>query len=248
MRLTISFLPLGEDPISLPLHYNYLLQAFIYNHISSRMSSFLHSRGYIYGKRKFKLFCFSRLGGKFKLLPDRGEIRFTDGVSLDISSPARDFIQEFGETLAREPEVEIAGNLLVVNSIEVHFRPSVGPTADVRMVSPVTIYSTLYSAGGVKKTYYYSPFEEEFCSLTRENLVKKYAVFYGSRPCCDDFEIKPLKVDKRCEKIVKYKGTVVKGWMGQYRLSGSPELIALAYDAGLGAKNSQGFGMFEMVG
>jgi len=35
--------------------------------------------------------------------------------------------------------------------------------------------------------------------------------------------------------------------MGIYKLKGGPELIHLVYDAGLGAKNPQGFGMFEIV-
>ncbi|MBC7189418.1 hypothetical protein H5U35_04285, partial [Candidatus Aerophobetes bacterium] len=41
--------------------------------------------------------------------------------------------------------------------------------------------------------------------------------------------------------------TLIKGWMGTYRLEGNPELIKFSYDAGLGAKNSQGFGMYEVV-
>jgi CRISPR-associated endoribonuclease Cas6 len=36
--------------------------------------------------------------------------------------------------------------------------------------------------------------------------------------------------------------------MGQYKITTSdPELFSVAYDAGLGAKNSQGFGMIEKV-
>jgi len=30
--------------------------------------------------------------------------------------------------------------------------------------------------------------------------------------------------------------TLIKAWLGTYRLQGDPELISLAYDAGLGAK------------
>jgi CRISPR-associated endoribonuclease Cas6 len=32
-----------------------------------------------------------------------------------------------------------------------------------------------------------------------------------------------------------------------YQIHGKPELISLAYDTGLGSKNSQGFGMFEIL-
>lgn len=39
----------------------------------------------------------------------------------------------------------------------------------------------------------------------------------------------------------------IKAWLGIYRLQGEPELISLAYDTGFGSKNSQGFGMFEIL-
>jgi len=35
--------------------------------------------------------------------------------------------------------------------------------------------------------------------------------------------------------------------MGDYKVDGAQELIKLAYEAGLGAKTAQGFGMFEIV-
>jgi CRISPR-associated endoribonuclease Cas6 len=48
------------------------------------------------------------------------------------------------------------------------------------------------------------------------------------------------------ERIVYFKHTVIKGYTGIYRLTGSPELIKVTYDAGLGAKSSEGFGMWEI--
>jgi len=39
----------------------------------------------------------------------------------------------------------------------------------------------------------------------------------------------------------------IKAWLGTYQIHGKPELISLAYDTGLGSKNSQGFGMFEIL-
>lgn len=46
--------------------------------------------------------------------------------------------------------------------IEVFPNPSLKDDVTIRMLSPVTIHSTLFSANDKKKTYYYSPFEEEF--------------------------------------------------------------------------------------
>ena len=44
-----------------------------------------------------------------------------------------------------------------------------------------------------------------------------------------------------------YKTTRITGWHGRFRLSGSPEMLDLLFHSGLGAKNSQGFGMFAPV-
>lgn len=44
-----------------------------------------------------------------------------------------------------------------------------------------------------------------------------------------------------------FKGTVIKGWTGLYELSLPEPLFQIAYDTGLGSKNSQGFGMVEVV-
>jgi CRISPR-associated endoribonuclease Cas6 len=60
----------SSNSIKLPKAYNHLLQGFIYKLIDNDLSKFLHTQGYRYGKRSFKLFCFSRLFGKFKIFDD----------------------------------------------------------------------------------------------------------------------------------------------------------------------------------
>ncbi|HDN84148.1 CRISPR-associated endoribonuclease Cas6 [Candidatus Aerophobetes bacterium] len=251
MRLTVTFQAL-DFPVELPLSYNYAVQSFIYHHISSNLADFLHNKGYRYEKRVYRLFTFSRLTGKYKIEEKDGKIVFTEPFKLQISSPVSDFLQEFAETLARSQDVIIKGNHLIVSSIEVHFSPPPTSSALIRMLSPVTIYSTLLTPNGKKKVYYYSPFEPEFSQLIQKNLIKKYVSFYNKTPTSDDFKIFPVKVNKGSEKIIRYtpkKGpeTIVKGWMGVYRIQGNPELIALAYDAGLGSKSPQGFGMFDIL-
>ncbi len=54
-------------------------------------------------------------------------------------------------------------------------------------------------------------------------------------------EVEVLKRGKMA--IIKYKGTVIKAWDAHLLLTGEPEILKLALGAGLGAKNSQGFGM-----
>ena len=64
----------------------------------------------------------------------------------------------------------------------------------------------------------------------------------------EDAYIRPIKVDtKRNFHIIIFKDFVIKAWSGIYELNMPHPLIKMAYDAGLGSKNSQGFGMWEIV-
>ena len=49
------------------------------------------------------------------------------------------------------------------------------------------------------------------------------------------------------EVVTTFKGTYITGWQGYYHLEGSNELINFLYYAGLGDRNSQGFGMFKII-
>jgi len=98
---------------------------------------------------------------------------------------------------------------------------------------------------GKKKTYYYSPYEEEFTDLIDRNLRKKFEAFRGKRPRARKMKIETMGRPK--EKVVKYRDNIIKCWMGYFILKGNRRLLKLAYDGGIGSKNSQGFGMFEVI-
>jgi len=120
----------------------------------------------------------------------------------------------------------------------------------VRALSPITTYSTLFDAAGKKKTYYYNPWEREFSQKILENLQRKARAYYGEGkelPSLDGAYIRPVKVSKKNEAIINFKGLWIKGWTGLYELNLPEPYFTLAYNAGLGSKNSQGFGMVEVV-
>ena len=64
MHLRIEFENNGAAEF--PIHYNHILQGFIYRTIDERMAAFLHDMGYG-NTRKFKLFTFSRLMGSYDI-------------------------------------------------------------------------------------------------------------------------------------------------------------------------------------
>lgn len=168
------------------------------------------------------------------------EIVFMGPVRWVIASPMEAFLESLATQLLREQALQLGSQRVELLSVEVeaplgHRRPLL-----VEALAPITVYSTLYTADGKRKTYYYSPFEAEFEELLLKNLARKARTWYGK-----DVEaeggIRPVKVSPRDEHIVKYKGTVIKAWTGVYELDLPLKLLELAFDAGLGAKNSQGF-------
>mgnify|MGYP000157704978 CR=1 FL=1 len=231
--------------MELPIHYNYIVQSFIYANLPSKLADYLHAEGFPYGKRSFRLFTFSRLLGEARRVGDR--LIFRSPVGLIVSSPYLDFLEGLAETLVRLRTFKLAQNEIYLDWISVHFTPCIKGDERIRMLSPVTIYSTLLTPAGGRKTYYYNPREEEFSRLIRDNLIKKYEAIYGGYKGEEEFVLEPIKVRREDEKIINYKGTWIKGWMGTYRIRGDPQLIKLGWDAGLGAKNSQGFGCFEIL-
>ncbi len=243
MRLTINLF--SRKALRLPLSYNEIIQGFIYRHLDEVLGNFLHNHGFIYKKRHFKLFTFSRIIGKVKV--GEGFFEITPPFKLIISSPYDKLLQSLAENLIRISEIYIGDNPVYIESINVHFTPPISDRVKIKMLSPVTVYSTLKKPDGKKKTYYYNPFEKEFSELTRENILKKYVAFYRKKPEIKEFAIEPLRVSKRDEKIIRYKNFIIKGWIGVYSIKGNPELIRFAYDAGIGNKNSQGFGCFEII-
>ena len=244
MRIKINLS--AETHLILPKSHNHLLQGFIYSLLDPLLRKRLHKEGYPYEKRRFKLFTFSRLLGKVKMFKEY--FQFNPPLKLIISSPKDEILQSLAEGLLKSPEVILGKNTVYIDSINVAARPSFNHKVTIKMLSPVTIRSTLYGADGSKKSYYYSPFEKEFCRLIKENLRKKYKIVFNKNLGHDfEFSIKPQKVPPSSEKIIIYKGTVIKAWMGIYEIKGNPEVIALSYDTGLGAKNSQGFGCWEKL-
>ncbi|MGC8935388.1 MAG: CRISPR-associated endoribonuclease Cas6 [Thermoproteota archaeon] len=240
MRVRINLRGRSKD-LSFPLSYNPLIQAAIYSNVSPELSKFLHDKGFTYEKRHFKLFTFSRLFGKYKIIGDR--IYFEQEVSFFISSPVDQVVKEIAETLLKRGFLALGQNKLEVTNIYFPKTPELKNRIKIKMLSPVTVYSTLLTPDGKKKTYYYSPFEDEFQNLIDLNAKKKYFLL-SHREVKSRIRIEPEKVR---EVVVMYKDMVIKGWTGLFGLRGPKTLIKTVYEAGLGSKNPQGFGMFDLV-
>ncbi|MFD3157083.1 CRISPR-associated endoribonuclease Cas6 [Haloimpatiens sp. FM7330] len=236
-----------QEPIQLPIQYNHILQALILKMLGNEeYQTFLHDEGYGFKKRNYKLYTFSRLQGKFKILKDINKIMFFDRVSLLISSYDEKFFKLVVNNNIHRDSLKILGKDIEINNIEASFFNVKDNELKVYTKSPITVYST-FKIDEKNKTYYYSPYEKEFSEMIRKNLINKYIAFHGKEPEDTDFSIEISKRRKPKESVIVYKGIVIKAWNGEFILKGSTELLNLAYKAGIGSKNSQGFGCLELA-
>lgn len=246
MHLQVELTTAESDSITLPIHYNNLLQGFIYSMVKDRMPQ-VHAQGYVAGERTFRLFVFSRFIGRVKEIRD-GHIVFYSPIKFKVGSPLKEFIEALAEALLTVDEIRLGNVVFWPGALALTPLPDFSNgRARGRALSPVTVYSTLQNPEGKKKTYYYHPAEKEFGQQVKANLLKKATALGIELPPETPLELQPVNVRSNDLKVVYYKETVVKGWMGQYILSGDPRLLRLAFSAGIGAKNSQGFGMLEPV-
>jgi len=247
MQLTLVFR--ADAPVNFPVHYAHLIQGVIYRSMENpALRKYLHDYGFSLGKRKFKLFTFSRLlGQSAQYDKSNQELILAPPLRLIICSPIPFILQELGNGLVRQGSVRIGHVQLNIAQMITTVPEIQNDRIRIRMLSPITIYSTLPSQSDGRYTYYYSPFEPQFSALTGDNLMKKHLLIHGYSPKKQHFSITPLKVEEDDMKITRYKGFIVKGWMGEYELHAAPTLLQVALDAGLGAKNSQGYGCCSLL-
>ncbi|KAF2955968.1 CRISPR-associated endoribonuclease Cas6 [Marinitoga sp. 38H-ov] len=239
MRLKLY---LDYNELILPIHYNHILQGMILKYIDNEdYAEFIHDKGYEYGKRKYKMYTFSRIFGEFEL--NKNFVKYKNKGQLIISSADNQLMMYVMDRMFRNPIIELLNQKVKISKIDYS---SIIPSEKLTVVtkSAITVYST-FEKDGKKKTYYYTPYETEFNELIRKNLINKYKAFYNREPKSYNFHIKNIKNAK--EVIVKYKNIVIKGWMGKFELNGDPDLIQFAYDSGIGSKNSIGFGCVEKI-
>ena len=246
MRLQLIFS--SKEQLVLPINYNNIIQAVILRNLSPKLSDFFHNEGYQFNNRKFKLYTFSNLYGKntIKRLQNRNYITilFHDDVTILVSSIIPDFTMSLSSSLLKKGKLTILNNDYKIKFIKLLPEPKIENSIKIKMLSPVTVYST-YLNQNRKRTHYYNPTEQDFSSLIEKNLIEKYAAFYGESMVSRHFSIKPLTPPKKVLKI--YKNFIIESYLGRFLLNGNKKLLRIAYDTGIGAKNSQGFGCFELL-
>jgi CRISPR-associated endoribonuclease Cas6 len=242
MQLSFSFE--SDHPFVLPLQYNHLVQGFIYHAIDSDLARALHDDGFIVDGRSFRLFVFSRLMGNYQIDSSEGTITFGPKVTLWIASPNYRFCESLGASIFGQQDLLLGTHRL--RSVEASGEtPEIHTTQiTVRTFSPITVYSTLLRPDGRKYTAYFQPGDPDYDQLVTDNLGRKFRAAFDQPP--PEGMVRVRSLGRLKLNVVRYKGFIIKGYSGRLRLQGPPPLLQLALNAGLGAKNSQGFGFVRM--
>jgi len=263
MRVKIKFA--GE--IILPIYYNYLLSSVVYNIFSEPISNFLHKTGFVKDNRHYKLFTFSKpskgnlvegkrleyLKNKLKIenkkftVKDRERaIYFSNGFYIQFSSPINFIYNDFSLNSIKRKEINIIGQRTFISEVSVVKPPTFKKEMILKTISPIVVY---YSSMHSSRHNYIMPGKNgliKFNEYINKNLQRKYKII-NQQSITDlnkKIELYPVYWKKN---VTYYKGGRIEGSEGQFIIKGDPELIQLSYDAGLGVKNSSGFGMWEAM-
>lgn len=197
----------------------------------------------VHDKVKYKPFTFSWLDIPNRELLKNG-IRILDGkANFQISSPSADIIRGFVEGLLSQPEIRLGRVIFEVEKVQVLPDRKIDEAATFRCLSPILV-RTIKEADGKKTVWDLGPQEAKFFTNLRSNLIKRYNDFSGETSI-SNFEVARYYNVKRTR--VRIKDTFNRAYFMELHALGNSDLLTFAYDAGLGERNSMGFGMVETV-
>jgi CRISPR-associated endoribonuclease Cas6 len=169
---------------------------------------------------------------------------------LDVRSVREEFCDALLSGLKADSPPHLFGQPLSVRSVQTSGAPITESKLLVKMLSPLTVHKT--NADGY--TNYLNPLDTDFVEEINSNFARKYYAFYEQMPSAK-IVVKTKTVGARDKYLTLYKKAekpdeidiYITGWRGEYELSGRPEHLSFLYYCGLGARNSDGFGMFELI-
>lgn len=231
-----------KGEFGIPYNHLHYLQGLIYKRIqriNPELSITLHR------PKVPKLFTFSLfMAEKRKTLKEKPYFLGSGAGFFYFSTPVPEIAEAFIGGLLQEPEVELWGEKLHVESVKALSEPLSFSGKTYSTLSPIAV-TTLKPQFGKLKHYDLSPGEREFYENLKENLREKYTLLHGKK-APEDFEIKVLNA--KSKRLQVKPGIYQIAWHLVFRARGDEELLKVGYQTGFGEKNSLGFGMVKVDG
>lgn len=255
MRLLVRF-QLDRE-IALPINHQHHLMGLVYRLLGASdadYAQFLHEEGYRVeagGPKRFKLFVFSTLRvpkGRRRVEGER--LRIGPGpVEWLLASPREEFLTHSATgLLTAGTAVQVGDVPLTIAQVEALPTPAFAETTRFTCLTPVVASVPRED----RSTQYLRPADgEKFSLAVRHNLLRKCELLTG-RPPQDDRLTLTFDADYLARhphggtKKVTFKGIEIVGAFAPFQLTGSVELMQVAWNCGLGEKNSGGFGMVDV--
>lgn len=235
MQIQLQLKP--KTTLEIPLNYNYQLQSAIYSKLREiGVSDFWHDLGFG-DKEAFKLFVFGPLKGNYKI--EDKKIIFDDTVSLEIRSSIFDFCDDFQRSIEKNTTFKFFDEALSVCGASITNRHINSKRVIFKTASPIV----LHTISGDGKTVYLKPESDEFLERLHENFYKKYYACYETEPP----EIKIYLLDIGKKVVTKYKEIWVTAYNCTLEVEGPYDALEFLYNSGFGERNSQGFGMVDII-
>ncbi|WP_427366720.1 CRISPR-associated endoribonuclease Cas6 [Candidatus Caldatribacterium saccharofermentans] len=244
MRLRIVLGGTGE--IFLPWEYPHLLHGLLYRAVigeNPEFGVFLHERGFGEDHHRYRLFVFSRIFPKKARRCEKG-LWCTPPLVFWVASPLAFFLEALASALLRSRRISLGNTVLFVKSIEIEPPPDFSGKVLCETLSPL-VASTGVRRGEKLHKVFLAPEDPRFFAVVQENLYRKARALGLS--LAPDAQVFFEPVGTWRSKLVSVQGTNIRGYEGRFFAQGDATLLALAYDAGLGERNAQGFGMFRVV-
>ncbi|MCL6562814.1 MAG: CRISPR-associated endoribonuclease Cas6 [Firmicutes bacterium] len=193
----------------------------------------------------FRLFTFSRLQGQYRI---EGEtIGYFGDLQWTISSPLDVVIGDVANLLIRDAVVRLGAHHLAVESVTVERPRAEEGEILVRTLSPITVHQTVWRPDGKPYALHLHPKDRKFQAIITDNLWQKYRAVHGAEAAMPAGAVHLEPIGQCRERVILYKGGVIKGYTGRFFLEGPLPLVQVALDAGLGSRNAQGFGLVEII-
>ncbi len=234
-----------ERELTIPWDYRTSLTKIVYEILlvsDPEYSHWLHEKGFPQlkqPKRVYRLFVYSDLTPTHWSLTQDGLLA-APWITWQIGSPDNQFIGKFIQGLEKKDYfLELFGaSFKVIDLVRV----------DSAMITSGLVFHTISPIAAqdnpdrAKHPTYLNPNQQEFVDALERNLIAKWEAFHRKPWDGGDFGI---RVWNPKQKLVPAFNIKVRAWHLHLQMWGADELIRFAYDAGLGIKNSQGFGMIE---
>ncbi|HWP81826.1 MAG TPA: CRISPR-associated endoribonuclease Cas6 [Bacteroidota bacterium] len=263
MRLRLTIRPLNPCA-EIPLSYNYYLSSAIYRWIeasSPEYSRFLHGQGFQPEgmARRFKHFCFSQLIVPQRTIKGSRLLIRSPLITWYVGMPVEQSLQHLVTGIFARQEFYIEGeeNRFAIEQVEVLPEPAWTSPMRFRMLSPLTVSVPEQRNGKLVARYLFAD-DPELSEALRSNIINKYNSLRRSdwqsdlhfHCTLDQNFISQRGGAAKISKLITIREghkdeTRIRGFLCPVTLEGDVELIRLAYESGLGEKNSMGFGMLE---